>query len=986
MLLLIIDVLFAFYSANLICLISSSPSKKIIDIQIGDDHVFECLINRNKWTLPSILQWYRSINNYSIPIASQFNDYPVHIDDSYVNRYSLLSNGSLKIENIQLNDNDTFECRLILIDRGLLDIKEKYFIILRVNEQPRFINQSNPIQIAALYSTVNFICQIYGVPYPTIAWYKVIQRSEQTVDDEDLRLLLVNSQHFTLHNVDDSVAGKYRCVGKNQLGLVQSEFQLLIRGSIYWRYFSESQTVKINDNITLKCEGQSSELLQYQWLKNEISISDTISSQDRIRTFSDGILNINNIEPSDHGSYVCKISTFNSTSIRSKPAFITVKYPPIPSRNRQTNNLTLIQGSLGVCPCLLDAYPPIQSVSWYRNRRPIRIEPKGGAYTINSEYALVIKSVERNDNGEYFCRAQNSEGFGHDSMPFYVIIKEPIQFISKPDSIYYVRENDRLILPCVVFGNPQPRITWLKDSIELNQINENLTLEYIEKTDHGLYICQASNQYTTINISTLIIVENTTPQAPLNVQYEQISTNILLSWESGYDGGRTQHFIIWYRMIKTKKGHWNQIRVLPNNATEFLLFDLELQQTYEITIVGENDIGLGTFSAITSVYVNDNQDLSIGNFYYSNETNFLRPLSPIDLHLSYSKSNLYITWNHPDIFDSSTKIFYYVIQWRSSILFNNQQSQQSIVIPYPTRSYILKDIKQSKYIIQIMSYSNEGIYSIPIESDINIQFNSILAYHGSHHLLISLFCFLIVLTFATLCICVFFLLKYYFNQRNFATDLEPDLKLICWCFPSIQSRLNDCSSVETDRYHTNLLKSNDIQSSPIYSSQHQVPTQTLTNSIRSPSPSDSVNDSSLSLAKSTTVPHCCDSILSNTLTTPQLTHQFISADNSNAVVLPSLTFAAVSITNDDTKMKSFFQPISVDNASLVSSSDIEARKSTSRLPLEAVPELSELNVANSRYSFTQSLSSTNYISHRSHSVQPSPVLITFDSSSLKRRS
>ncbi|CAF2364937.1 unnamed protein product [Rotaria sp. Silwood2] len=871
---------------------------------------------RAKWTLPSILQWYRSINNYSIPIASQFNDYPVHIDDSYINRYSLLSNGSLKIENIQLNDNDTFECRLILIDRGLLDIKEKYFITLRVNEKPRFINLSNPIQTVAPYSTVNLLCQIYGVPNPTVTWYKVIQRSEQTVDYEDLRLLLVNSQE----------------------------------------------------------------------LKNEISISDTISSQDRIRTFSDGILNINNIEPSDHGSYVCKISIFNSTSIRSKPAFITVKYPPIPSRNRQTNNLTLIQGSLGICPCLLDAYPPIQSVSWYRNGRPIRIEPKGGAYTINSEYALVIKSIERNDNGEYFCRAQNPEGFGHDSIPFDVIVKEPIQFISKPDSIYYVHENDRLILPCVVFGNPQPRIKWLKNSIELNEIDENLTLEYIEKSDHGLYICQASNEYTTINISTLIIVENTTPQAPLNVRYEQISTNILLSWEPGYDGTQTQHFIIWYRMIKTKKGHWNQIRVLPNNATEFLVFDLELQQTYEITIVGENDIGLGTFSSIISVYLNDNQDSSIGYFYYSNETNFLRPLSPIDLHLSYSTSNLYITWNHPDIYDSLGKIFYYIIQWRSSIVFNNQQSQQSIVIQYPSRSYILKSIKQSKYIIQIMSYSSEGLYSIPIESEINIQFNSILAYHGSHHLLISLFCFLTVLTFATLCICVFFLLKYYFNQRSFPKDLETDLKLTCWCFPSIQSRLNDSSSEETDRYHTNLLKSNDIQNSPIYSSQHHVTTQTIANSIRSPSPSDSVNDSSLTLAKVSTVPRCRDSILSNTLATPQLTHQFLSTDNSNAVVSPSLTFAAVSIANDDIKMKSFFQPISLDNASPIAYSDIETRKNSSRLPLEAVPELSELNVANSRYSITQSLSSTNHIFHHSHSVQPSPVLITFDSSSLKRRS
>jgi hypothetical protein len=60
-------------------------------------------------------------------------------------------------------------------------------------------------------------------------------------------------------------------------------------------------------------------------LKDNVSMSDTISSQNRIRTFSDGVLNINNIEPSDHGSYVCIISILNSTTIRSKPAIITVK-------------------------------------------------------------------------------------------------------------------------------------------------------------------------------------------------------------------------------------------------------------------------------------------------------------------------------------------------------------------------------------------------------------------------------------------------------------------------------------------------------------------------------------------------------------------------------------------------------------------------------------------------------------------------------------
>jgi hypothetical protein len=129
-LLLIVNVLFIIYSINVVPLFSLS----IIDSQISDINVLiPCPIDRSKWVFPSILQWYRSNNNYSKPIASQFDNYPVHIDDLYRNKYRLLSNGSLIIEYVQLNDNDTFECRLILIDRGLLDIKDKYFITHRVN-------------------------------------------------------------------------------------------------------------------------------------------------------------------------------------------------------------------------------------------------------------------------------------------------------------------------------------------------------------------------------------------------------------------------------------------------------------------------------------------------------------------------------------------------------------------------------------------------------------------------------------------------------------------------------------------------------------------------------------------------------------------------------------------------------------------------------------------------------------------------------------
>lgn len=72
---------------------------------------------------------------------------------------------------------------------------EIYFLPSHL-EPPRFLNVSNSIIIAPLDSTVNFLCQIYGIPKPTVTWYKVIAKDKQIVDHEDLKLFSVNSQKY----------------------------------------------------------------------------------------------------------------------------------------------------------------------------------------------------------------------------------------------------------------------------------------------------------------------------------------------------------------------------------------------------------------------------------------------------------------------------------------------------------------------------------------------------------------------------------------------------------------------------------------------------------------------------------------------------------------------------------------------------------------------------------------------------------------------
>lgn len=184
-------------------------------------------------------------------------------------------------------------------------------------------------------------------------------------------------------------------------------------------------------------------------------------------------------------------------------------------------------------------------------------------------------------------------------------------------------------------------------------------------------------------------------------------------------------------------------------------------------------------------------------------------------------------------------------------------------------------------------------------------------------------------------------------------------------------RPGDCSQIHQDRYHANLLKSNELQPSPMYVPRARLISNSATHLARTSSPCTSVAESSISIAKVTTLPRCRDSVASNS--------------TLKDMVIPSTRiYNNPSAVPDETTMTSLFQPITMDHELTHSNGEVETRKHLPRLPLEAVPEMSELNIAHKRASYPSASSSSAPSSNQSQTSQPSPLLITFDSSSMQR--
>ena len=141
--------------------------------------------------------------------------------------------------------------------------------------------------------------------------------------------------------------------------------------------------------------------------------------------------------------------------------------------------------------CHVTSFPPaaIKWVKVYDNLERSRAIAKDGQ--------LSIINTQKKDSGLYKCTASNQ--LGHDSAVSHLIVVELPHFTVRPPSQLEVDITKNVTILCQATGDPQPKITWVKESGELPVgrsevgVDGTLNIWNLKEEDSGKYTCVASS-------------------------------------------------------------------------------------------------------------------------------------------------------------------------------------------------------------------------------------------------------------------------------------------------------------------------------------------------------------------------------------------------------------------------------------------------------------------------------------------------------------
>lgn len=222
-----------------------------------------------------------------------------------------------------------------------------------------------------------------GTPTPEIVWFKDATDVQPTTTVG----IFNDGTELRISNIRTEDIGDYTCIARNGEGQISHTARVLIAGGAVIMSPPINQTKLEGEKVEFLCGAKAMPgNVTVRWSRDGAFVKSISSLETRVTIKKDGSMVINPVSADDSGQYLCEVSN-GIGDPQSASAYLNVecayksdrkstKYQPLiflyldPAKVTFTPTVQYLPFRLaGVVQCYIKANPPLQYVTWTKDKR-----------------------------------------------------------------------------------------------------------------------------------------------------------------------------------------------------------------------------------------------------------------------------------------------------------------------------------------------------------------------------------------------------------------------------------------------------------------------------------------------------------------------------------------------------------------------------------------------------------------------------------------